>query len=108
MILLKSYNIIIDRGISAPGHGRDIVDGLYSKDKRLIFHMVATFQLPGSKRFDTQMEVHTATQNTDVILALEFQNKLVKLITQTWYYRSCKIKKGQVKKVDNQGESCST
>ena len=28
------------------------------------------FQIPGSKLFDAQMEVQTATQNTDVILAL--------------------------------------
>ena len=34
------------------------------------------FQIPGSKLFDAQMEVQTATQNTDVILALEFQNHL--------------------------------
>ena len=33
---------------------------------------MATVQLPGSKRFDAQMTVHTETQNTDVRLALEF------------------------------------
>ena len=38
---------------------------------------MANFQLPGRKRFDTQMAVHTATQNTDVILALLFQNNFV-------------------------------
>ena len=29
-------------------------------------------QLPGTKRFDTQMAVETATQDTGVILAMEF------------------------------------
>ena len=38
--------------------------------------MMATAQLPGSKRFDTQMELHRATQNNDVILALEFKTHL--------------------------------
>ena len=34
---------------------------------------MTTVKLPGSKRFYTQMEVQTATKNTDVSLALEFQ-----------------------------------
>ena len=37
---------------------------------------MSTVQLLGSKRFDTQMSVHTAIQNTDVILALERQKHL--------------------------------
>ena len=37
-------------------------------EKSFIFQLVATFQLPGSKCFDTHMAVHTATQNTDVSL----------------------------------------
>ena len=38
--------------------------------------MVATVQLPGSKCFDTQITVHTVTQNTDVSLAQGFQKHL--------------------------------
>ena len=30
-------------------------------------------KIPGSERFDTKMSVHTATQNTEAVLALEFQ-----------------------------------
>ena len=37
---------------------------------------MVTLQLPGSKTFDAQMEVHTSTQNTDVNLAQEFQKHL--------------------------------
>ena len=62
-ILLQSYNIIIDNGISAPGHEREVVYGLNATYKMFIFFLMATVQLPGSKRFNTQMEVHTATQN---------------------------------------------
>ena len=40
------------------------------------FHLTATLQLPGSKRFDTKMGFHTETQDTDVSLALEFKNNL--------------------------------
>ena len=35
---------------------------------------MVTVQLPVSKRFDTQMAVHTAPQNIDVSLSQEFQN----------------------------------
>ena len=41
--------------------------------KRFIFHLTATVQIPGSKWFDTQMKVQTATQNTAVSLAQKFQ-----------------------------------
>ena len=57
----QSNNIIIDRGISKPGHDREVANGLNATDKRFILHLMATVQLPGSKWFDTQMEVHTAT-----------------------------------------------
>ena len=61
--------MIIDGDISASGPGAEVVDGLNATDKGFIFHLMATVQLPGGKRFDTQMSVHTATQHTDVILA---------------------------------------
>ena len=35
---------------------------------------MATVQLPGSKKFDTQMALHTAKQSTDMSLAQEIQN----------------------------------
>ena len=50
-ILSQLYDIIIDRGISAPVKIRYFADGLNDTDKIFIFHMMATFQLPGSKRF---------------------------------------------------------
>ena len=75
-ILLQPYNKIIDRGISEPGHGRKVVDGLIATYKRFIFHLMETVKLPGSKCFDTQMEVHTVTQNTDVSLSQKLQKHL--------------------------------
>ena len=72
---MQSFNTNIDYGISAPGNERDAVYGLNDTDKRFIFHLMATDQIPGSRRFDAQMTVNTATQNTYVILALEFQKR---------------------------------
>ena len=40
--------------------------------------MISTFQLPGSKRFDSQTQMHTGTQKIDVNLAKEFQEHLTK------------------------------
>ena len=75
-ILLQYFNIIIDRGISAPEYGQEVVYGLNATGEIFIFHLMSTLQLPGSKMFDTKMTVNTATQNTNVSLALEFQNHL--------------------------------
>ena len=35
-VILQTYSIIIDRGISEPGNGKEVVDGLNSVDKRYI------------------------------------------------------------------------
>ena len=35
-VMSQFYSIVIDRGISAPGHGKDVVDGLNDVDKRYI------------------------------------------------------------------------
>ena len=52
-ILSQSYDIFIDRGIIALGHGREVVDGLNAKEKWFIFHLMANVQLHVSKQFDT-------------------------------------------------------
>ena len=59
---------MIYRGISAPGHGIEFVDGLNDAEIFFIFHLMANVQLPGSEQFDTKMSVQTEIQNTDVIL----------------------------------------
>ena len=32
-VLSSSYGIIMDRAINAPGHGKNVVDGINAKDK---------------------------------------------------------------------------
>ena len=51
----------------------EVLYDLNAIDKSFIFHLMATVQLPCGERFDTHMEVHTETQNTDMILAKAFQ-----------------------------------
>ena len=77
-VMSQTCSIIIDRGISAPGHGKEVVDGLNDVDKRYIYQLMSKVQLPGSVRFDSQIKIHTGTENKDVSLAHEFKNHLEK------------------------------
>ena len=72
----QTYSIMIDRGISAPGHGKEVVDGLSSVDKRYIYQLMSKVQLTGSARFDSQIKIHTGTENKDLSLAKQFKDHM--------------------------------
>ena len=55
-----------------------MVDGLNDFDKCYIYQLMSNFKLPGSNRFDSQMQMHTGNQNNDIILAKEYQQHLTK------------------------------
>ena len=74
----QCYYIIIDQGISAPGHGKEVVDGLNDVDNCYIYQLMSTVQLTGSNMFDSQMKMHNDNQKDDVSLAKEFQHHLKK------------------------------
>ena len=74
----QCYSIIIDRSISAPGHGKEVVYGINAVDKRYIYQLVSNVQLTGSNRFDSQMQMHTGNQKDDVSLAKELQHFMTK------------------------------
>ena len=61
-VMSQTYSIIIDRGISAPGHGKELVYGLNAVDKCYIYQLMSKVQLPGSVRFDSQIKIHTGTE----------------------------------------------
>ena len=48
-----------------------------------IYQLMSNVQLPGSNRFDSQMQIHTGTQKYDASLAKEFQQHLTK---ENWKY----------------------
>ena len=56
-VMSQCYSIIIDRGISAPGHGKYVVDGLNDVDKTYIYQFMFNVQIPGSNRFYSQMKI---------------------------------------------------
>ena len=49
----QCYSIVIDRGISAPGNVKEVVNGLNAIDKRYIYQSMSNVRLPGSKTFDS-------------------------------------------------------
>ena len=65
-------SIVIDRGISSPWHGKEVVDVLNYVDKRYIDKLMSTVQLPGLNIFDSQIQIHTGNQKDYVSLAKEF------------------------------------
>ena len=75
-VISQTYSIIIDRGISAPGHGKEVVDGLNDVDKPFIYQLMSKVQLPESVRFDSQIKIHTGTEKKGVSLSHEFKNHL--------------------------------
>ena len=48
--------------MSAPGHGKEVVDGLNAIDKRFVYQLMSNVQLRGSKIFDSHIIMHSCTQ----------------------------------------------
>ena len=64
--MYQCYFIIIDQGISAPEHGKEVVYGLNDVDKQYIYKLMSTVKLSGSNRFDPHMQMHTGNKKYDV------------------------------------------
>ena len=75
-VMYQCYSVIIDRGISAPGHGKEVVDGLNAFYMCYIYKLISNIKLTRSKIFDSQMQMHTGNQKYDVSLAKEFKYHL--------------------------------
>ena len=67
-VMPQTYSIIIDRGISEPGHGKEVVDVLNAIDKHYIYQLMSTVQLTGSNIFDSHMQMYTGNQTYDISL----------------------------------------
>ena len=76
-VLSQRHSIIFYWGISAPGHGKEVVGGLNTIGKRYMYQLISTVQLPGSKTFDSQVLMHYCTHKKDFSLAKKFQTKSV-------------------------------
>ena len=52
LVMSQCYSVIIDQVISAPGHGKEVEDGINAVDKRYIYQFMSNVKLPGSNIFD--------------------------------------------------------
>ena len=44
-VMSQCYSVIIDRGISAPGHGKEVVDGLNAIGNSYLYQLMSNVQL---------------------------------------------------------------
>ena len=72
-MLSQAYCVIIFRGVSEPGHDREVLYGLNTTGKIYISQLMTNMKLPGSKGYVTQMVMHYKTSTADFSLAWEFQ-----------------------------------
>ena len=66
--LSQCYSIIIDRGISVIGHGKEVIDGFNIIEKYYIYQVMSNVQFTGSKTFDSHIIMHSCTQMMSVWL----------------------------------------
>ena len=78
--LSQCYSNIIYQGISAPGHGKEMVGGINVIYKHCIYQLMPNIQLLESKIFDSQILMHSFTEKNDVNLAKKFKNIYLKRI----------------------------
>ena len=63
-IIAYKYGIIIDRAIGAPGHGKDIVDGLNAVDKQYLKGCMRTIKTADETEFDIKkIQIHSIHEN---------------------------------------------
>ena len=79
-VLSQRHSIIFDRGISAPGHGKEVVHGINAIEKRYIYKLMSNVQLPGSKTFYSQIIMHSCTHKKDASLYKQSQNICLRII----------------------------
>ena len=103
----QTYSIIIDWGISAPGHGKEVVDGLNAVDKLYIYQLMSKDQLPGLVIFDSRIKLYTSTENKDVSLAKEFKDHLEEEHRRNGPIDQGKPRKNFMKKIDRKKVSYS-
>ena len=58
-MLFHTCNIVIYRGVVAPGNGKDVVDGLNATDNFFPTILMTTMKIPGAVNNDSQVSMHT-------------------------------------------------
>ena len=67
--MVHAYDIIIDCGVGAPGHIREVADTFNANEKRFISMLTKKAQLPSAMEYETHMEMYTSTLKEDISLS---------------------------------------
>ena len=68
--LSKSYRIVIDRDVDTPGHGKDVVDGFNSVQKRYLANCLRMRSTPGKDKINSKcMCIEAMTEKGEVRFA---------------------------------------
>ena len=66
----KSYQIVLDRAVDTPGHGKDVVDGFNAVQKRYLSTCLRMRIAPESDNIDSnRMRVYAMNEKVEVRFA---------------------------------------
>ena len=72
-LLAFSFNIVIDRAICAPGHEKDIVDGLNAVMKCFLQKQFCMIGTPEADNYEERIKAHSMVKTAPTSLAEECQ-----------------------------------
>jgi len=75
-VLAVSFDVVIDRAISAPGHGKDVVDGLNAMDKIYLRQKMCMIGTPEANDGEKRMAAHAMVEDAKASLAAEAKRLL--------------------------------
>ena len=75
--LSTSYQIVIDRAVDTPGHGKDVVDGFNAAQKQYLSSCLRMLSTPEKDKIDSKrMRVEAMTEKGEVSFAKECKRLL--------------------------------
>ena len=75
--LSTSYQIVLDRSVDTPCHGKDVVDGFNAVQKQYLATCLRVHSTPEKDKIDSKrMHVEAMTENGEVIFAEECKRSL--------------------------------
>ena len=77
-VMSQCYSVIVDSGISAPVHDKEVDNGLNAIDKCYIYPLMYNVQLPRSKIFDSHILMYYCTQDNDFSMDKKSQKDMSK------------------------------
>ena len=77
VLLSTSYQIVLDRAVDTPGHGKDVVDGFNAVHKRYLDSCLRMRRTPEKHKIDSKrMRVEAMTEKGEVNFAEECKRLL--------------------------------